>query len=274
MRTATVLAAALLVAGTPSQAEHAYIPIAFAPALMLPPESYRPETVWWRTTHSFTNTTDTTLTAQYVRVIGSPGSIGPGCDGGPLIVPPRTLWRISDIGGSGCASSGHGPGFLELDLDPGVVVSGGIHLVTPHSCGDPSAIGEISLASAPLPVYRALFPGGATAASLGLPPLPSDPSCTNPRAPVARRVNLTVANGGLETATVSVRASGASAEPLVFFVPAGTPLQLNDLFPEGSYEVLLVTSSQPFLAYASSVTTYADPDQIPSLAVYSFRPLD
>ena len=35
-----------------------------------------------------------------------------------------------------------------------------------------------------------------------------------------------------------------------------------------------VTSSQPFLAYASSVTTYADLDQIPSLAVYSFRPLD
>jgi len=274
MRSVTVLVVALLLAGTPSQAAPAYIPVAFAPALMLPPDSYPPETVWWRTSHSFTNTTDTTLTAKYVRVIGSPGTIRPGCDDGPLFVPPRTLWRISDLGGSGCASSGDSPGFLELDLDPGVVVSGGIHLVTPDSCGDPSAIGEISLSSAPLPVYRALFPGGSTVASLGLPPLPSGPSCTNPHAPVARRVNLTVANAGLEAATVTVGASGTSAEPLVFLVPAGTPLQLNDLFPDLHYEVLLVTSSQPFLAYASSVTTYADPAQIPSLAVYSFRPLD
>ena len=274
MRTATLLTAALMLAATPSPGEPIYIPVASAPAQMLPAGPYPPHTVWWRSTHSVTNATDIMLTVRYVRVLGAPGWIGPGCDSGALFVPPNTTWRISDVGVPSCADSGHSPGFLELDADPGLVVAGGIHLVIPHSCNDPSAVGELSLASAPLPVYAAPFPAGSTAFSFGLPPLPSDPSCTHPRAPVARRVNLTVANAGLATATVTVRAAGTPAEPLVLSIPPGAPAQLNGVFPGLRYDVLLVTSTQPFLVYASSVTNYSDPAQLPSLAVYPFRLLD
>jgi hypothetical protein len=118
------------------------------------------------------------------------------------------------------------------------------------------------------------------------------PANTNPlrdvNDPLTRRVNLTIFNAGQEAATATITAVGSTpppvpagqeaaaaaaitATPIVITLQGGEVRQVNDVFPESDYRVLVVTVSQPFLCYASSVITYADPTRAPAIAVYSFQ---
>jgi hypothetical protein len=84
-------------------------------------------------------------------------------------------------------------------------------------------------------------------------------------------VNLTIFNAGQEPATATITAVGSAAPPIVVTLQGEEVRQVNDVFSEGDYRVLVVTASQPFLCYASSVITYSDPTIAPAVAVYSFQ---
>jgi hypothetical protein len=89
--------------------------------------------------------------------------------------------------------------------------------------------------------------------------------------PLVQRRNVTIFNGSQETATATIRAVGSATPPIVVTLQGEEVTQVNDVFPESDYRVLVVTVSQPFLCYASSVITYADPTIAPAVAVYSFH---
>jgi hypothetical protein len=84
-------------------------------------------------------------------------------------------------------------------------------------------------------------------------------------------VNVTIFNAGKDAATATITAVGSAASPIVVTLQGEEVRQVNDVFPEGDYRVLVVTVPQPFLCYASSVITYADPTRAAALAVYSFQ---
>ena len=276
MRFTTALLAMLATWAFPAGAATIYIPVVSALAKPIPSAAFPDQEVDWVTTHTLSNLTDRLLTVGYVRALAGPDArISSGCSESRLLVSPDYSWNIGSIAGFGCVFPPHHPGFVEVDVDEGIVISGSIHLVALRHCYvDDLAGTPVSLAAAPLPVYDAPFPAGATAYSLDvLPPISGlgGPPCGDINDPVERRVNLTVANAGAEAATVTVRAPGVSAEPIVFPVPSGEAVQLNGVFPGHQYHVLLVTATQPFLTYASSTTTFSDPGRPPDLAVYPFR---
>ena len=231
-----------------------------------------PGTFWrdtyWHATHTVTNPTDRHLTFRYVRIFGDRSAkISDACHGS-LVVPPNYSW------GTGCAKPGGGPAFVELALDPGLLLTGSIQFRAVIECGPPGGSGK-AVVTAPLPVYEEPFPAGATVASVDLPQAGTfvpDELCPEPTiAPDQRRVNLTVLNAGQEVTVVEVRAVGTDAPQYRLSVAAGEVVQLNNVFAGHYYKVVLVTASQPFLCYASSVTTWSDPGRVPAIAVYPFR---
>lgn len=235
--------------------------------------------VFWISTLTLSNPTDTPLTFRHVRIFGGAGaSIDTGCLNTSLTVPPHDLWRFSDIAGGTCADPGGGPAFLELDLDSGLIVTTGISLTEFRYCySNAPAPQPVSLAAAPLPVYRALVPADTVAVSSDIA-LPTQPpighECRIETDPVSGRVNVTILNAGPVAATATVQAAGSPLAPYVLTLPAGTTIQLNNVFPGATYHrALLVSVTQPFLAYASSVVSWADPDQVPAIAVVEFRRL-
>ncbi len=276
MRSTIALLAVLATWAFPARAATIYIPVASALAKPIPSAAFPHQEVDWVTTQTVTNLTDRLLTVGYVRVLAGPdASLSRGCSEGRLPVSPGYSWNVGSTAGLGCVFLHGHPGFVQIDIDEGIVISGSIHLVAVRYCYEGDLLGTpVSLAAAPLPVYDAPFPAGATAYSLDvLPPISGlgGPPCGDINDPFDRRVNLTVANAGVEAATVTVRAPGVSAAPFVFSVPAGEAVQLNGVFPGHEYHVLLVTATQPFLTYASSTTTFSDPSRPPDLAVYPFR---
>ena len=180
--------------------------------------------------------------------------------------------------GTGVARPGDGPGLLELDVDPGLVVTTGISLTEFRVCDtppNPPVPRRVRLVTAPMPAYRALFPADAAAAS-GDIALPTQFSrgdvCHVETEPVYSRVNVTILNAGQVEATATVRYASGSQTPYVVTVPAGAVLQLNDVFPGTTYQsALLVSATQPFLAYASTVVSWSDPGRAPAIAVVDFR---
>lgn len=269
----SLLVTTLLVAAE-ARADNVFIPAVTISAQPLLSGSYWPGTFWrdtyWHASHTVTNPTDRHLTFRYVRVFGDRSArISDACHGS-LVIPPNYSW------GTSCAKPGGGPAFLEVDLDPGLILTGSIRFEALIGCGPP-AQGGTTVASAPLPVYEGPFPAGATAASAELTTAGTfapDERCPEPTiAPAQRRVNVTVLNASHEGAVVEVRAVGASAPPYQVSLAAGEVVQLNNVFAGYYHRVVLVTASQPFLCYASSVTTWSDPGRAPAIAVYPFRVL-
>lgn len=268
-----VLLVALALISPSATAGTVFIPLISAPAALAPSPTWPYPDGAWVSTHTYTNVTPDLLTLRYERVLAGIGA-SLGCSEGRSPVPPESSWHVSTIAGVGCARPGDQPGFVQLSVDEGLAVSASIHLVAARHCFEPPNLTFVSLAAAPLPVYDAPFPAGSTAHSVGLQPpvpIPFGPACSDDYDPVARRVNLTVANAGHEVATVLVRAPGLTVPPYSFSLAAGQSIQLNGVFTGHDYDALLVTATEPFLVYASSVTTFMDPRRPPALAVYSFR---
>ena len=272
MRFAILCLTSLLLAPKYLDAATIYIPVVAAPGTRMPSDVWPWQSIEWCTTRAVTNTTNGPLAFRYISVLGGEyARIEPGCSEGPLIVPPRATWHVAPLGSLGCVSPGNGAGFVELDVDPGVIVSGSIHLEAFRACEPSPPPVAVSLATAPLPVYEVPFPAGMTAHSASIPPPPSETFCSDPADPASRRINLTVANTGDAEAMATVWVPGDSPDPYVFSVPARRSVQLNGVLPGHAYEILLLSATQPYLAYASSVTTYLDPRRPPDLAVYPFR---
>lgn len=175
-----------------------------------------------------------------------------------------------------------GVAFLEVSVDPGVLLQGDIYrsLDFVDFCVSPS-VTVVPLARWPLPIFHGAFNAGATvvtgAISLG------NIGCVPSGREYLRRVNVTLFNAGTASATflVTARAYDDALSPPIFTrsvaVAPKDVLQLNaiqnDFSPEqlkGDPEVrvwILVTADQPFLAYTSAIFNAA-PDGQPPFEVF------
>lgn len=264
------LAGSLAILPTMAYAETFFIPVVSAPARPIPSQTFPFQNTEWGATQTVSNPTGTLLTFRYTAVFGGKfAQIISEC-GGSQSVPPNSSF------GLGCVLPGAGGiGFVQMDLDPGLVPTGAINLLAfRNCCGTPNPVG-VPLAYGPLPVYDSLFPTSSTVASAEIDalPIPVDSPIRDVNDPLARRVNVTLFNAGKEAATATISAIGTAAPPIVVTLQGEEVAQLSDVFPGTSYQVLVVTVSQPFLGYASSVITYSDPTRPPTIAVYPFRQL-
>ncbi len=198
-----------------------------------------------------------------------PGSSRPLCDGIPR----------------------DGIDFLAVQLPKGMVVSAELRRLSDRvGCGLQSLVREtVTLGRVPLPVFDELIPAGVLGTSnhieLGGANLTSLCS-TLPRDLHRRRVNLTLANGGLEPATFVVRLYSLSLgqfDEKVFELGPRAVAQFNGIQPssvprDSGQEVysesfwLSVSSDQPFLGYASSIFEGGGPESMP-LEVFPLRRL-
>ena len=274
LRSAAILACVI---GLPMRAETIYLPVVSRATAPVPSDTWGLQDATWKSTLSVSNPTSNTLTFRLLRLFGGRSArIEVGCAGESLRVPPETSWDLSSIGYAGCVRPGSEPAMLEIDLDAGLLVSGGVHLAVARYCWSEPQPETLSLAAAPLPAYQGLFPAGATAVSVDIafPHEPQKPrECVDETDAVTRRVNVTLFNGGASAATFTIAPVGGALAPLALELAPGAVLQLNDIYPTGRYRVLLVSADAPFLCYASSVTTWADPKRPPSIGVYPFRPI-
>lgn len=272
IRIAAILAC---VVALPMRAETIFLPIVSRETAPVPSDTWGLQDAAWRSTLSVSNPTSRTLTFRLLRLFGGRSArIGVGCAGESLRVSPESFWDLYSIGHSNCVYPGSEPAMLEIDLDAGLLISGGVHLAVARYCWSEPVPETLSVAAAPLPAYPGLFPAGSTAVStdIAFPHEPQKPpECADVANAVARRVNLTLFNGGASSASFTIAPVGGALAPLALDLAPGAVQQLNDIYPTGDYRVLLVSADAPFLCYASSVTTWADPKRPPSIGVYPFR---
>lgn len=185
-----------------------------------------------------------------------------------------------------CLSSRSPVDFLALEADPRAVLSAEMLRKSSRSgCGPLPEI--VVLGRVPLPVFRGLFPAGSLTVTnhIDLGQIHLTPSCsTLPQELHRRRVNLTLANGGRETALFVVKffpLNGArEMETRTYDVPPRRVTQFNGIQPmssgiegaEGNNELLWisVTADQPFVGYASSIFSDGGRDTMP-LEVFPLR---
>lgn len=227
----------------------------------------------WFTNRVVLNPTDQPLSYSYRARFGLNGPSPPpaGCDA-EFFVPPGSSVPVSTPMSGSCISPGVGVGFLQLQLQSGLALSAAIELRELTGCGPESH--TTVLTSGALPVYSSVFPAGSVAITDGLlpPPPESDVPCMRGAGPDSRRVNVTIVNFGSDSTSAKVSVHGSNAAPLEVVVPPGHVRQLNDVFPDHIITALSVTASQPFLCYASAVSTFGDPLRPASVATYRFRP--
>jgi hypothetical protein len=254
---------------TTARGETAFVPVVNAPAL----HALQQEDTWWTSTLSLTNPTDVSLTFRYLQIFGGAlANIFFGCVGS-FSVQAHSFVRAEDIGNRTCLNPGAGAAFVQIDIDPGLIPTAGIHLTDYVGCNDQPGPGVVSVAAVPLPIYAAPFPANSTAVStdVSMPREALVDECFRLTVPVSQRVNVTIFNAGPAVGTATVKAAGTDLLAYTVTLSAGSVTQLNDVFPGASYQVLTVSVSQPFLCYASSVVTWSDPARVPSFGVYTFQ---
>jgi hypothetical protein len=253
-----------------ASAEDLYVPDLNAPTTL----AGAPVGSIWFTNRLVLNPTDQPLAYKFHTRFGWDGASPPphGCDA-EFYVPPRSSVPISTPMSGQCISPGAGVGFLQLHLQHGLLLNASIELLELTGCG-PESHAPV-LASGALPVYSAPFPAGSVVVIDGLLPPPPEPDvpCIRGAGPDSRRVNVTIVNLGSETTFATVSLHGGGVAPLDVVLPPGHVRQLNDVFHDSIITALSVSASQPFLCYASAVSTFTDPHRPASVATYPFRPL-
>ena len=272
MKILNLLAAITLLLPAVGRADDAFAPFALA-HLKLAGGSV--DAVWY-TSHYVHNPTDRPLSIRYLGAYTGIGALPPypGCtsETNEATVPAHSSLRLDDLPLSFCIRWGPGVAFIHLSLERGLVVGSAIDLRALPGCG--GSWEQRLLASAPLPVYTALFPAGSVALSRGAIPLPPEPTpCAPDIAPVARRLNVTLLNAGDEDAVFAISPQTSAAPPLEVSLRPGQTIQLNDIFADQPVRALLVSASQPFLAYASAISTYSDQARPASFSTFSFEVL-
>jgi hypothetical protein len=273
MRIATGSLLSVLLFSASSHAATVFVPVINASARPIPSQMFPFQPSAWVSTLTVSNPGETPLTYRFTAIFGGLYAQIPSYCAGSFTVQPNTS-TLSYPYLTECALPGVGGlAFVQMDLDPGLVLTGEIRLGVSRNCCQELNSFFVPLASAPLPVYGSLFPASSVVTSTeivdpaGLA-LPSGSRDVND--PLTRRVNLTIFNAGKEAATATITVVGSAAPPIVVALQSEEVGQVNDVFPEGG-RVLVVTASQPFLCYASSVITYSDPTRASAIAVYSFQ---
>ena len=267
MRRPRLLLLVVLLLHRTASADDFYVPDLNAPTTL----AGAPVGSIWFTNRFVLNPTDRPLAYSFRARFGWDGPSPPptGCES-DIIVPPRSSVPVSTSMSGPCVSPGVGVGFLQLYLQSGLVLSAAIELRELTGCGPESH--ATVLTSGALPIYSSVFPAGSTAITDGLlPPEPAVP-CIWGAGPDTRRVNVTIVNLGSASTSATVSVPDREGALLELVVPPGHVRQLNDVFPDLIITALSVTASQPFLCYASAVSTFGDPLRPASIATYRFRP--
>jgi hypothetical protein len=165
-------------------------------------------------------------------------------------------------------------GFVGIEASMGVVVSAHIErVIDRYPCPD-AGVGSFALVSrgrAAAPVYSSLFPSGSTVicGDVDLGSVNTPVRCADPAERARARINVTLLNAGSVAATfrIAVYPGAAQGQPIAEYslvVPASSIVQENDLpiptnvlsISQSSARVwIAVSSTEPFLAYASGVLT-------------------
>jgi len=263
-----LLLAVLFLPGT-AGADEIYVPDLNAPTTL----AGAPVGSIWFTNRFVLNPTDRPLAYSFRVRFGWNGPSPPpaGCEA-DVYVPPRSSVPVSTPMAGSCISPGVGVGFLQLELQSGLVLTAAIELREFTGCGPESH--TTVLTSGALPVYSSIFPAGSTVVTDGLLPPPPESAvpCMRGAGPDTRRVNVTIVNLGSASTSATVSVPDSNGAPLEIVVSPGQVRQLNDVFPDLNITALSVTASQPFLCYASAVSTFTDPLRPASIATYRFRP--
>ncbi|HEY3350697.1 MAG TPA: hypothetical protein VGM13_13055 [Thermoanaerobaculia bacterium] len=216
------------------------------------------------------------------------GTYGPGLW---IAFPPpcRNILLDSNMGGDlgGCVFGAPyvgGYGFIEVTAEPSILVFANVNrVVDVPGCGLGGGPPEwliytaVPQGSAPLPVFRGFFPANSTvvAGPVDLGSLDHPGTCITGPMAHRRRVNVTLFNAGLAEARVTLvaRRSYAFSYPIyeeTVTVPLLEVRQLNSVpIPLASYPPdhvgyderawLSITSTQPFLAYVSTIFEGGEP---------------
>ena len=269
MRIATGSLLSVLLFSASSHAATVFVPVVNAPARPIPSQMFPFQPSAWVSTLTVSNPGETPLTFRFTAIFGGLYAQIPSYCVGSFTVQPNTS---SPSYLTECPLPGVGGlAFVQTDLDPGLVLTGEIRLGVSRNCCRELNSFFVPLASAPLPVYGSLFPASSVVTSTEIvdPPGPANAPTANAlelrdvNDPLTRRVNVTIFNAGQAAATATITAVGSAAPPIVVTLQGEEVGQVNDVFPEGG-RVLVVTVSQPFLCYASSVITYSDPTIAPA----------
>ena len=273
-RLSRVLAVLLGLQAVPAFSDSVYVPLVIT---VVPQASPNHPVVAWLGTLTLTNPTDAPLTFRHLRVFGGPGAyMDPLVVNLSFTVPPHDLQRYE------------GDGILAR---PATAPDSSSWMSTPASSSRPASPSPSFVSATGTPTLRypdqsasprlrcrriaRSSPPTAVAASgdIALPTQFSlDDVCHVETEPVYSRVNVTILNAGEVEATATVRYASGRQTPHVVTVPAGAVRQLNDVFPGTTYQsALLVSATQPFLAYASTVVSWSDPGRAPAIAVVDFR---
>lgn len=228
---------------------------------------------WWISAATVSNPTEQARTYRVVQVLGNPAAvINFTCVGLSFSVAPNSFREVLSPAG-GCATVDQGSALLEIDLDPDLVVTASMHLQVFRTCvfagTEASTVGY-----APMPVFRRPFlptsPATSTEVLLGDNHQPT--VCPADSDPKTWRTNVALFNLGQGTATFTVSAPGSKEQPYVVQVSSNDGLQLNGVFPGEGYRSLVVTSTEPFVCWASTVSTYLPVAHRPqSFNVYAFQ---
>jgi hypothetical protein len=266
-----------------AQSTHYYVPLVIA---VIGEESLPGQQVIrteWVSSLSAFNTGQALATVQPIAIYGD---LSLGQDGGlPYQLLPLTGQSIFRLPWTGFnAPSSPGPlGIAELVADSGVILNAGIEKAQLHcGCSNPDILDcvLVSQGRTAIPVFQGLFPAGATVVcgdvNLGAP----EQTCGDPpNQQYIRRVNVTLFNGGSQSATFSITAIplARTSQPLyqqgVTLAPKEVR-QLNrvpipvvtDTATRSGYDVfawITISSTQPFLAYVSSIFEGGAPGSMP-----------
>jgi hypothetical protein len=186
------------------------------------------------------------------------------------------------VGGCIATPPRNGLAMLVLDTSAALIANATVSLVhTPlNDCAGPGHA-EIRQGRVPLPAFKGLFPPGSTVTfgeiDLGNP---SIGYCAPPNQRYARRVNVTMFNGGDASATFRLRVKAGINRPEDFYeqtVVVGPkeiiqlnrlPLDLDEVASrtEGGSVApawVLLSADQPYVAYVSSVFEDPEPGAMP-----------
>ena len=203
----------------------------------------------------------------------------------PYRLPPGiggTIFRLPLAGFTQAPSPGP-LGIAELVVDPGMILTAGIERAQLHGgcVGDGINFSLVSQGRSSIPVFRGLFPADSTVicgnVSLGAP----DQTCGDPSGQrYLRRVNVTLFNGGDQPADFAIAAVPLTltSVPLwqenVTLAPKEVrqlnavpiPVVRNVATSGGASDVFVwitIRSTQPYLAYVTSVFEDGAPGSMP-----------
>lgn len=231
----------------------------------------------WQSIVGVRNATSATASVTLVALFGNGAQLGDPSECRANVITLRAQTGENVVP---CILKRPNPGvaMLLMRATPGVLFGAEVQRAR-FRCGCDQSLGctPIPQGQATLPVFRGLFPSGATAISgpveLGNFRLP--PTCASANQQYRRRVNVTLFNGGESTATFRIweTPNHFSSETLysrevtvgpkevlqLDSFPVPTEWDLNLVAVNGGNRIWMnVTADQPFLSYVSTI--FDDPE--------------